>query len=38
MILFIGKAKDLTYEAIVRAYLLATRPVESLESAGFPLN
>ncbi len=38
MILFKGKANNMTREAITKACLKATRPVEPLESVDFSKN
>ncbi len=38
MIIYTGKAKGLTYEMIVRAYLIYTRPIEKLEATDFNWN
>jgi len=38
MLLYSGKAKGMTREAITRAYLKATRPIELLETVDFSKN
>lgn len=38
MILYVGKAKGLTREAITRVYLKATKPIEQLEALDFSKN
>ncbi len=38
MILFKGKAKNMTREAITKAWLKATRPIEPFESVDFSKN
>ncbi len=38
MILYIGKNKGMTKEALLKAYLKATRPAEPLKTVDFCLN
>jgi hypothetical protein len=38
MILYSGKAKNMTREVITKAYLKATRPIELLEAVDFSKN